>query len=497
MGRMRILLTLLVAIALAACGTLAESARDALHPLALEGTRWGLVVMTMEGDELVAIRPDERFVPASNTKLFTTAAAFHRLGSMTSPDPSMGTSIRLKPREHGPPDLVLVGGGDAMLIDAEDCERDCLADLADTVAASGIKRINDLIGDDTLYPDQPWPMGWSWEDLATRSGAATSALTVNNNEIALVITPAAEAGQPASVTWREGDMVAEGYPRDVRNDIVTIASVKGVDAVFGVERLPDSPIVHVYGQVKVGAVQQTVPVAVTSPANAAAWRFRHLLQKRGVVVDGSVQTWRRPVQLTDDPELRKGASPPSPRKEGFEIARLLPSPLAEDVTFLMKQSQNLHAELLLRRLGLIEGGGSIEDGLAIVYKMLETAGADRAAWDFSDGSGMSVYNRVTPRMVANFLRWTSQQDWGEAFRATLPIGGVDGTLRRRFVATRLEGRIFAKTGTLTGVNALSGFMQTKSGKTLIFSAYANDRPSEADSSVAALDAALLELSETN
>ena len=90
--------------------------------------------------------------------------------------------------------------------------------------------------------------------------------------------------------------------------------------------------------------------------------------------------------------------------------------------------------------------------------MLGDVGADRAGWDFSDGSGMSIYNRVTPRTVARLLLWTSRQAWAEAFRATLPVGGVDGTLRRRFAGTSLEGRVFAKTGTLTAVNALSGFM---------------------------------------
>ena len=110
---------------------------------------------------------------------------------------------------------------------------------------------------------------------------------------------------------------------------------------------------------------------------------------------------------------------------------------------------------------------------------------------------MSIYNRVTPRMVANFLRWTSQQPWGSAFRETLPIGGADGTLRRRFTNTSLQGRIFAKTGTLNGVTALSGFLQTASGKTLIFSAYANDRPSEAPPAIAALDGALVDIAAAN
>lgn len=493
---MRVFLSALAAIALSACASLSDRASASLS-VGPEGTRWGLVVMTMEGQELVAIRPDERFTPASNTKLFTVAAAFHRLGDLTVPDPSMGTSVRLVTREDGAPDIVLVGGGDAMLIDAADCERDCLSALADAVVSSKVTRVNDVIGDDTLYPDQPWAPGWSWEDLVTRSGAATSALTVNSNEVGLVVKPGAVAGAPADVTWREGDVLGGGYPYDLRNEVVTVEPVEGEDNLFGIERLQNPSVVRIYGRVAVGSATRTVPVAVTSPAGAAAWRFEYLLKERGITVEGSVQTAHRAVELADDPKYRKASPIPSPHREGIEIARLLPPPLIEDATFLMKQSQNLHAELMLRRLGLVEGGGSIEDGLAIIEAMLAQAGAPRAAWDFSDGSGMSIYNRVTPRMVARFLHWTSQQAWGEAFRATLPVGGVDGTLRRRFAGTSLEGRIFAKTGTLMAVNALSGFMTTKSGKTLIFSAYSNDKPLTAESAIAALDATLVEIAETN
>mgnify|MGYP001168709190 FL=1 len=493
---MRILFSALTAISLSACSTLADRTSHALNAADIAGTRWGLVVMTMEGKELLAIRPDERFTPASNTKMFTVAAAFHRLGDLTQPDPSMGASVRLVPRAEGPPDLVLVGGGDAMLIDAADCVRDCLSDLADMVAANGVTRINDVIGDDALYPDQPWASGWSWEDLVTRSGAATSALTVNNNEVALVVTPAATIGQPADVRWRDSDVLDGRHPYDLRSEVVTVASIEDDEDLVRIERLQDSSV-HAFGRVALAAAPRIVPVAVTSPAESAAWRFAFLLKERGVVIDGATMTSHRPAQLIDDPDVRKGGPVPSSRQEGTEIARLLPPPLVEDATFLMKQSQNLHAELMLRRLGRVEGGGSIKDGLAIIEQMLETAGAPRNAWDFADGSGMSIYNRVTPRMVAGLLRWTSKQSWGAAFRSTLPIGGVDGTLRRRFAGTSLEGRVFAKTGTLNGVNALSGFMLTKSGKTLIFSAYANDRPSGAGSAIAAMDAALVEISETN
>lgn len=495
---MRVLLSALVVFALSACTSLSERAAGMLAAPGLEGARFGLVVMTMNGRELVSINPDQRFLPASNTKVFTVAAAFHRLGDLTLPDPRFGTSVRLVPRgDSEAPDVVLVGAGDAMLLDAPDCERDCLSALADAVVTNKITRVNDIIADDRLFPNQPWGQGWSWDDLVTRSGAAISALTINSNEVGLIIKPGENAGDPADVQWREMDVLGGQYFFALQNEIMTVSPGDGVEDIYFMERLPDTNTLSLYGHIVQGGITRNLPVAVASPADAAARRFQHLLEQRGVKMDGTTVVEHRPVGANDHPDLRKRTIPPSIEQKGVEIGRLLPPPLIEDATFLMKQSQNLHAELLLRRLGLLQGAGSAEDGLAIVGAMLTETGAPRWAWDFSDGSGMSVYNRVTPRLVANFLRWTSQRPWAQAFRDTFPVGGVDGTLRRRFTGTSLEGRIFAKTGTLAGTNALSGFMLTKSGQTLIFSAYANDRPSSAESAIAALDATLVEIAETN
>ncbi len=454
--------------------------------------RWGLVVMTLDGRELVAIRADERFMPASNTKLFPVAAAFHRLGDVTHPDPSMGASVRIEPRPGGSPDIVLVGGGDAMLIDAGDCERDCLSHLADAMIVNRIERVHDVIGDDSLFPDERWGPGWSQDDLIYRSGAPASALVVNSNEVRLQIAPGEKPGDPVQVRWRDGD---DWF--GLQNEAVT---VDGATVALRIERQLGSTTVRVFGTQGAGVPPQSIPMAVDDPALVAAWRFRGLLEERGIAVEGEIRARHRPLALTDEPEQRNAQQsdvriPVYKVRRGQEIARLLPPPLIDDLRFLNKQSQNLHAEQVLRRLGWLEGEGSREDGLAVIAAMLEEAGADPLDWDLWDGSGMSVYNRLTPRMVARFLLWTHAQPWGEAFRSTLPVGGVDGTLARRFRGTSLQGRIFAKTGTLAGTNALSGFMMTSSGRMLVFSAFANDRPAEAGSAAAALDRALLAIAE--
>ena len=484
---MRVFLSLLATLALTACASLSDRARDQLDAPGLEGTRWGLVVTTLDGRELIAINPDQRFLPGSNTKLFTVAAAFHTLGDMSQPDPARGTSLRLITAEGAPPTLFLVGAGDATLIDSLDCERNCLSTLADAVLSNGITEVETIVADETLYSREPWPPGWSLDDIVTRSGEPVSALTVNSNEVTLVVAPGPQNGAQGEIGYR-----APPELYDIDNHVDTIAPDSELETIILAERIPGDTAIRVYGRIKAGAPPLTLPVAVHDPAWAAAMRLSALLEARGVAVTDGIEARYRPLKLFDT-SATEFTSP----RPGVEIARLVPAPLIDNVTFLNKQSQNLHAELLLRRVGLTTGDGSREAGLAAVETMLADIAIPRWSWDLFDGSGMSVYNRVTPRTVATLLSWTTQQPWSDAFRATLPIGGVDGTVRRRFTGTSLEGRIFAKTGTLMGTSALAGFMLTKSGQTLIFSAFANERPSTAEPAIAALDSTLVTISEMN
>lgn len=472
---------------LSACASLEGRAREALEQPQLEGTRWGLVVATLDGREVVSINPDSRFVPASNTKLFTTAAAFRYLNGLDRPDVAGGTSLRLEPRGEGePPDLVLYGGGDGTLSTAPDCIRNCLWHLAEAARAQGLKAVHDVIGDDTLFPDERWGPGWSWNNLETRSGTAISALTVDDNELAITVKPGAQPGQLATTAWADE---ATTYPL-----VSEVMTSEGSDSDLRVERRPGSAAVRVYGRIAASSVGRTLRIGVEDPADIAARRLHLYLSNAGIEITGEVRVRHRPGQLADGPSVEGAASAPAAARSR-EIARLLPAPLGEDLRHINKVSQNLHAELVLRRLGLIDGTGSGAHGLKRVEAMLAEAAVERAAWDLSDGSGMSTYNRLAPRMVTRFLLWTQAQPWGAAFRETLPIGGVDGTLARRFGGTSLEGKIFAKTGSLNAVNALSGFLTTASGRTLVFSAYANDRPSGAETATGAMDAALVAIAE--
>ena len=168
---------------------------------------------------------------------------------MTRPDPAFGTSIRLIPGDDGaPPSLFLVGAGDPVLIDAPDCMRDCLADLANAVLLNGVKEVETVIADETLYPREPWPPGWNQDDMVTRSGAPVSALTVNSNELSLVVSPGAEVGAPGEISYRDGPDLY-----DIDNHVDTIAANSPLETDVRVERIPGDVDIRVYGRIKVGA----------------------------------------------------------------------------------------------------------------------------------------------------------------------------------------------------------------------------------------------------
>ena len=433
------------------------------------GTRFGVLVTGADGREIVSINADARFIPASNTKLFTTIAAYALLPDVEAPDAQGGAAVALEAGD----DVALYGHGDARLSSAPDCAEDCLGTLADAIAAR-TRKVRDVIGDDRWYPDERWSAGMSWNNQVTDSGTGVSALSLDDNALDLAIQGMA-AGQSPQVTLP--------YYR-LRNEAVTTEA--GVRAL-AFDRAPNGDELRLVGTIPAG-VSWRYRVGIDDPAQYAASRLRALLEARGVKVKGTVRVRHRPAMPLDDPRQR-GTQPVPATPEPAFLARLVPAALSADVMRINKESQNLHAELLLRRIGRLSGSGSVADGLAALRGVLAQAGLPRAGYDFSDGSGMSTYNRASPRATVLLLRWAAGQPWGAAWRTTLPVGGVDGTLKHRFAATPLQGAIFAKTGSLNASNALSGYLRAASGQELVFSVYANDVPDGA-SALPALDRAV-------
>jgi D-alanyl-D-alanine carboxypeptidase/D-alanyl-D-alanine-endopeptidase (penicillin-binding protein 4) len=163
-------------------------------------------------------------------------------------------------------------------------------------------------------------------------------------------------------------------------------------------------------------------------------------------------------------------------------------PVAQDITLINKVSQNLHAELLLRLLGKVHGSdGSFAQGARVVRQFLVDAGVNDGDFFLYDGSGVSLDDRVAPRAFTELLSYAARQPWGAAWRATLPVAGVDGTLINRFKDSSLKGRLWAKTGTHSEGNALCGYLTTASGKTLVFSIMVNGHRPGSEAEVEAID----------
>lgn len=325
----------------------------------------------------------------------------------------------------------------------------------------------------------------SWNNIPTSSGTAVAALSVDDNEIAGTVTPGAVGAPPV--------VALPPYYR-VDNRALTVA---GDGDTLAFDRAPNSQVLVVTGTLGLSRAPVAWKLGVDDPAHYAAWRLAEMLRARGVEVTGTVRSGYRPLEPWDDSKLRESRPIVLEHPRGELLATLTPGALGEEIGIVNKLSQNLHAELLLRRLGLTRGGsGSIASGQAVVEAMLAEAGIAPAQADFSDGSGMSSYNRVAPRATVRLLQFAARQPWGETLRASLPIGGVDGTLRRRFAGTPLAGRIFAKTGTLNATNALAGWLIAASGKELAFAIYANDVPEDVRAT-AIMDRALLALALAN
>lgn len=416
------------------------------------GSRYGLHIMDEQGRTIISINPDARFVPASNTKMFTTAAAFTALPAINAADASGGAKVAIvqQGKKHN---IYLTGLGDARLSSAPDCMVNCLATLADAVAAR-TREVDDIIGDATAFADDRWSQGMSWNNMASWPGTAVAALMVDDNEVPLEITPDASGTGPVTISHN-------GYFQ-ITNRLKPAGTA---NADINYYRAPDSHYMLLWGFAK---TKRTIRLGVDDPAHYAAWQLKRLLEERGVKVSGALRSLYRQAD---------GSQAFGPQAE--TLATLTPPPLSDDISRINKESQNLHAEMLLRRIGASQGNPSTKGGLAVIDQMLTKAGVSRTAYDFSDGSGMSTYNRISPRAMVQFLRWTQGQSWGAQWKNSLAVAGTDGTLEYRFKNPPLAGKMVGKTGALNQAAALSGFLPTAKGKTLTFAFFANDMPQDA------------------
>ncbi|PSQ92234.1 MAG: D-alanyl-D-alanine carboxypeptidase/D-alanyl-D-alanine-endopeptidase [Bacteroidetes bacterium SW_4_67_19] len=466
---------------------LAEVVQKTIDTEGLQNGFWGLKVAdAATGAVYYEREAGKRFVPASNVKLYTAAAALDQLG----PDYRFTTRLY----RQGPVvndtlrgDLIVRGSGDPTIggYEQRDDRLQVFRAWVDSLRAAGIQHVaGRVLGDDDVHTDAPLGHGWAWDDLPYRYAPELSGLSFAENLITLTAR-GQDVGEKAVLSW---DPLRAGYVNAV-NRSLTVRS----DADEEYRRLPGNRTLYVESRVLPGGTQKE-KLSVGNPTGYFVHVLRTMLERNSISVEGAA------VDADHLPEDRSYSyEDPFTRV----VARYRSAPLSKIVETMMEESQNLYAEQVLRTLGaerpvasLMQGDpddpdpGSGAMGVEAALRTFGAAGVDTSRIRLADGSGLSRYDMVTPTMTAALLLYMRQHpdpDVADAFTSALAVGGRTGTLEYRFKGGPAEANVRAKTGTLSGVSALSGYVTTAGGQPLVFVIMTNHYSADTDEARDAID----------
>jgi serine-type D-Ala-D-Ala carboxypeptidase/endopeptidase (penicillin-binding protein 4) len=452
-------------------GELQSRIRSRLMAPELRRGQVGIKIVSMNSGKVIFEENSEKyFMPASNMKNFTVAAALEKL----TPDFRFVTSV-YAPAAPDPNGVIkgtlrVFGRGDVSISTAfsDGNYYKGLDELADKIAAAGVKRIEgDLVADETYFTGNPVPGEWEWDDLQWYYGAEISALPLNDNAIDLSVMPG-PVGYPCAVRLAPANIIFR-----VVNQCTTSAS--GTLRTLKIEKKVDRNILEISGKLPAGNAGFRGSVTVSRPAELFVALLKERLALKGVTVTGQTRA--------------VNTKPAGDVEPSVEIAKIESAPLGLIAAKTMKPSQNMYTETLLWTLGehsrasnVAPGGGvaplstatSADLGISAVKRFLTEIGVAPDGIIQHDGSGLSRHNLITPSAIVQLYSYMGKQSrFSHAWRNSLTIGGVDGTLRNRFKGTRASGNVRGKTGTIDQVSALSGYVRTAAGEELVFSMVVN------------------------
>jgi len=450
----------------------------------LSRSHWGILIQTSLGSETLYSRNAQQyFVPASNAKILTTAAALHHLGSQFR--------IRTSVYGSGEGSVRVVGRGDPSLTDTQ------LRELAQQLSRQGIRQVSQLIGEDDYFRGPVVNPNWEWGDVQADYGASINSLILNQNGVVLTLLPQA-LGQPLRVAWADP---TEATRWRLENDAVTAAPESPTS--INVNRDIGGPVLQITGQLGINSQPESVALAVLDPGAHFLRHFRRALAEAGITVTQALVATqsknvtadiRRTTQVSD---LIRYLRPSVVR----ELADVESPPLSQLLVETNQNSNNLYAEALLRTLGAkVSNTPAIKDstdevGLRVVKATLTELGVNPAGYVLADGSGLSRHNLVSPEAIAQTLRAMAHSPEAAVYRASLPVAGISGTLQNRFRNTPAQGIFQAKTGTLGGVVAISGYLDAPNYEPLIFSIIVNQSDQPAATLRQAIDEIVLLLTQ--
>jgi D-alanyl-D-alanine carboxypeptidase/D-alanyl-D-alanine-endopeptidase (penicillin-binding protein 4) len=445
---------------------------------AIDHAWWSVNIQSLRHREtLFSSNSFRMLTPASNQKLLTTAAAAERLGwdfRYTTRIYATG-SIDANGGLNG--DLIVVSDGDPTINPRHPERWGAFDDWGRQLAAKGIRQVNGyLIGDDNAFEEPGWGFGWSWDDIALGYGAAVGALQYNENQVELMIGPGLEPGARAIIS-----VSPSGSGLIVDHQVTTVAA--GEPSRVTLLRMPNSVLLTVSGQVAIGSPPLIEYAAVDNPTQVYLNTMRIALARHGVHIE------RTPLDI-DDVRMRPDMS------EATLLIEEKSPPLADIVDVALKWSRNIYADTLLLSMSPDGQPKSWSGGLAAVAETLTTWGVPGDLYLARDGSGLSRYDYLSADAVTSLLThlWSDSKHV-EPYRAALPVFGVSGNVANRLKDTSASGRVWAKTGSMSQVRSLSGYLMTLDDEPLVFSIIVNGFRVPSREIDAAIDRALLRLIE--
>ena len=437
----------------------------------VQRAEWGIVVQSLDRDEpLFELNPRALLVPASTAKLISVASAVDAVGwnfryetAVKAGGPVVDGTL------HG--DLLVSGTGDPSIAGRGG---DDLSTWIQAIRAIGIRRIEGrIIGDDDAI-DEPRPgFGWAWDDLGYTTGALFGALNLAENRMAVTVTPGAAAGAPATL-----NVDPDAVDRPLKNRATTGAA--GSSPLLWPEQRPGEPFLTIAGSIPSGARAVRLLVSAGNPTLWFASVLRHQLIAAGIDVTGAAAD-------VDDVIID--------RSSFRTIYTYRSHPLSDIVQPLLKNSINLYAEAVMRlnsAPGVFATNDAALDGLKQRLARW-TIAADGV--QLVDGSGLSRRDVVAPEALLTILRRMYDPSGTSPWMTALPIAGVDGSLENRMKGTAAERNLRAKTGTMSNVRALAGYVTTRDGEHLALVVIVNDFEGTGVPATQAIDAIAVRLAE--